>query len=118
MSFTDGKPWTVTADDLLPGKWGSGKKGNGLRCGLCGEVPKEGDSFRWVYANGYSPANPEAGAPGGNFFVCSGCDEIPDRAPLGNFAVLTKRRDLHAQLNKLHRCFTWSDHCPRPEDYR
>jgi hypothetical protein len=113
VSFTDGKPWTVTADDLLPGKWGSGKKGNGLRCGLCGEAPKEGDSIRWVYANGYPADRPELGAPGGNFFVCAPCNPEQD-----NKAALAKRRELHAQLNKLHRCFTWSDHCPRPEDYR
>ena len=87
--------------------------GEGLRCGLCGELPALGSLWRWVYANAYSKLNPEVGAPGGNFFVCASCDPKQD-----NKAALAKRRELYEQLNKLHRCFTWSEHCPRPEDYR
>lgn len=112
MSFTDGKQWTINQEDL-DGRWGCKNRGEGLRCGLCGELPALGSRWRWVYANAYSKLNPGAGAPGGNFFVCSSCDPEHDNKP-----ALAKRRELYEQLNKLHRCFSWSEHCPRPEDYR
>lgn len=62
MSFTDQKPFEVTADDLRR-RWGSG-----FKCKLCGHEFVLGDTVRWVYANG------TPGAQCGNFLVCFGCD--------------------------------------------
>ncbi len=64
--FTDGKPWTVSEDDVhVP--WGCGKDGKFFRCGFCGHRFVAGDTARWVYTNDI----PEAC---GNPLVCAGCD--------------------------------------------
>lgn len=69
MSFTNGKAFTVTAEDLKK-PWGGRKDGQRFRCYLCLQRFVEGDVARWVYNNG-------AGSPGGNygnFFTCAACD--------------------------------------------
>ena len=76
MSFTDGKPWVVTKEDV-EAKWGT--REHHLRCLLCGYLFKNGDVCRFVYANfANSPFNY------GNFFTCTGCDgpDVLDRATL------------------------------------
>lgn len=64
MSFTDGKQFTVTSENLATYKRFRKRYG----CSLCGHTFKAGDSARWIYANG------TPGAVTGNFFVCAGCD--------------------------------------------
>jgi hypothetical protein len=66
LSFTDGKPREVTAEDLKL-KW-SGSTEN-FRCRLCGHRFKVGDVFRWVFAN-----FAESPSRHGNFLVCVSCD--------------------------------------------
>lgn len=75
MSFIDGKQFTVTPENVATYK----RLRKRYRCSLCGHVFKEGDSARWIYANG----TPDART--GNFFVCAACDvglnsEIIERA--------------------------------------
>ena len=71
MSFTDQKPWTVTAKDIAS-KWGvSGKGSELLRCAWCGYRFVEGDTARLVYTN-----SDEELCQGinGNPFICVDCD--------------------------------------------
>lgn len=64
MSFTDQKPWVVTARDLKL-NWGGSPKN--FRCGFCGHRFKEGDTARWLYTNDLPGA-------GGNPLMCVACD--------------------------------------------
>jgi hypothetical protein len=66
VSFTDGKPWTVTEEDLKA-PWSGGKSGKYFRCYLCGHRFKLGDIARWQYTNDVPGA-------GGNPLVCRRCD--------------------------------------------
>lgn len=66
MSFTDGKTFAVTADQMKL-NWG-GKGTKRFRCRLCGVKFKEGSLVRWVFTN-YEGS----GCPG-NPFVCNDCD--------------------------------------------
>jgi hypothetical protein len=59
MSFTDQKPFVVTRDRLEA--FTRHKKRFG--CSLCAHDFKEGDTARWVFANGSNLRS-------GNFFVC------------------------------------------------
>lgn len=68
MSFTDQKPFTVTANQLKL-NWAGGKDGKYFRCGLCGHKFKEGDYARWIFTNDIPNC-------GGNPFVCYDCDSI------------------------------------------
>lgn len=63
MSFTDGKPFTVTEEQTKL-RWGGG-----FWCKLCGHAFIAGDTARWIYAN----STPKACV--GNFMVCADCDE-------------------------------------------
>lgn len=62
MSFTDGKPFTVTAEHLKV-NW-SGRGRAAFRCGLCMHSLEKGDVARWVYVARQAP----------NIFVCEACD--------------------------------------------
>ena len=68
MSFTDGKPRVATEEEV-DASWGGMKHGKRFRCYLCGYKFQVGDTWRWVYANGHSPAY-------GNFMVCDKCDGL------------------------------------------
>ena len=67
MSFTDGKPHTVTKK-YLGFAWGGYKDGRDFRCGLCGHKFKEGEVFRWLFTNDLPHPY------GGNPFACVDCD--------------------------------------------
>lgn len=72
MSFTDGKPWTVTEDDMKT-RWGgidARAERSRFRCLLCGHRFEVGDTARWVYLNS------TPGVACGNAFVCSACDGL------------------------------------------
>jgi hypothetical protein len=77
-SFTDGKPRVATKEDC-EAAWAGRRDNSGFRCRMCGFKFKEGDIWRFVYAN-------FAGSPSnyGNFLVCQKCDgsDILDRASL------------------------------------
>ena len=61
MSFTNQKPFVVTADDLR--KWWAGKpNAEWFRCYLCGHKFRVGDTARWVWTGT------------GNPMVCKSCD--------------------------------------------
>lgn len=66
MSFTNGKPWTVTEEDEHL-DWSCGKDGKYFRCALCGHKFKAGDIARWQYTNDVPGA-------GGNPMLCQKCD--------------------------------------------
>lgn len=74
MGFTDGKPFTVTENDIHR-PWSGGANGKYFRCGLCGYKFKAGDIARWVFTNSIK------GAAGGNPFTCQKCDgsDVIDR---------------------------------------
>lgn len=66
MSFTDRKPFVATeAQTKL--RWGG--RSDNFTCKLCGHKFKDGDTVRWLYANG------TPGLSCGNFFACSLCDQ-------------------------------------------
>jgi hypothetical protein len=83
MSFTDGQQRVATEEDVKA-HWGGAANGRRFRCYLCGHKFVVGDKWRFVYANGSSPAY-------GNFIVCSECDN-------GN--VLEKWNKLNEELKK------------------
>ena len=62
-SFTNGKSWIVTKEDLSA-TWG---RGGALRCCMCGYVFLPGDAARWQYTNNVAGAE-------GNPIVCEACD--------------------------------------------
>lgn len=66
MSFTDGKPWVVTDEDVAL-RWG-GCSGGRLACGICGHQFNAGETCRWQFAGGKGVCN---------FIVCQGCDGPP-----------------------------------------
>ena len=66
MSFTDGKPWTVTEKDLTI-RWSCGKPGERFRCYICGHKFIVGDVVRWQYTN-------DTPGAAGNPLVCAACD--------------------------------------------
>lgn len=66
MSFTDGKPFTVTAEHVTL-NWSGGPNGRWFRCNLCGHKFKAGDVARWQFTNDIPGA-------GGNPLVCEQCD--------------------------------------------
>lgn len=70
MSFTDQKPFVVTAE-LRKAPWRGYSDGRAFRCYLCGYPFVEGDTARWVF----SPQK------WGNFFTCQDCDgpDVLDR---------------------------------------
>lgn len=70
MSFTNGLPWTATAEDCQR-PWSGGIKGSRFRCYLCGHKFTPGDRVRWQYTNDVPGA-------GGNPFVCHDCDGTKD----------------------------------------
>ncbi len=67
MSFTDGKPHTVTSKHLAT-KWGGYQAKQYFRCRMCGHTFVEGDVFRWLYTNDLE------GGYAGNPIVCAACD--------------------------------------------
>lgn len=67
MSFTDRKPFVVTAGNVATFQ----RLKQNYYCALCGHQFTEGDIARWIYANS-TPHSP------GNFFACSRCDDAPD----------------------------------------
>lgn len=67
MSFTDRKPFVVTAENVATFK----RIKKSYHCALCGHRFSEGDGARWIYANNTT------GSPG-NFFVCAPCDSGSD----------------------------------------
>ena len=79
MSFLDGKPFIVSAEDYITAKdevavWSGCPSGGWFRCAMCGHRFVEGDGARWLYMNdivGYS----------GNPLICSACDgdDVLDR---------------------------------------
>lgn len=82
MSFTDGKPFTVTADDLrMP--WGGGRSGEYFRCYLCGHRFVVGDVARWQYTN-------DTPGAGGNPMVCQSCDGTKEQ-------IVEKWKQMHAE---------------------
>jgi hypothetical protein len=85
VSFTDGKAWAVTAEDMKR-RWG----GSGLVCGFCGHRFALGDRARWQYTN-------DTPGAGGNPFVCEGCDgdpvELRERFRLKRAAIRQHLRD-------------------------
>lgn len=92
MSFTDQKPFTVTAEDLtLP--WSCGKNGKYFRCHLCGYKFKDGDIARWQFTNNIPGA-------GGNPMVCQGCDGPPQE-------VIAKWAKLCAEFKELREGRMW-----------
>lgn len=70
MSFTNGKPWIATEEDVSA-KWNCRKPGQDFRCAWCGHRFAVGDTVRWVYTNG---GGPETKGVGGNPFICAACD--------------------------------------------
>lgn len=70
MSFTDGKPFSATAEDIKR-PWDGDKNGKNFRCALCGHKFKAGDTVRWQFTNDTKGA-------GGNPFVCIDCDKGKD----------------------------------------
>lgn len=66
MSFTDGKPWTVTEEETHLA-WAGGANGKYFRCNLCGHRFKAGDRARFQFTNNVPGA-------GGNPLVCRNCD--------------------------------------------
>lgn len=66
MSFTDGKPWISSEEDIHK-NWGGVRDGSKFACGLCGVRFRAGDCVRWQYTNDIPGA-------GGNPFVCVACD--------------------------------------------
>ena len=67
MSFTDGKPVTVTEEHLKI-RWGGRDPSKcPFRCYMCGNKFEVGGTFRFVYSNGVEGA-------GGNPLVCADCD--------------------------------------------
>lgn len=100
MSFTDGKQFTVTANDVATYK----RLKKRYHCNLCGHKFTEGDLARWIYANG----TPGAGT--GNFFVCSSCD-------LGlNSQIIERAKESLALATKLAK--QWDIYGPDWEDAR
>lgn len=84
MSFTDGKPWTVTEEDV--GRmWSGGKNGKYFRCGLCGHKFQPGDYARWQYTNDIPGA-------GGNPMVCEKCDGTKEE-------IVAKWAAMHEESN-------------------
>ena len=83
-TFTDQKPRIATEEDCKR-PWSGRPNGEGFRCYLCGHRFKPGDQWRWVYANGQSPAY-------GNFLVCKKCDgdDVLDRWQEQNAALNDK----------------------------
>lgn len=67
-SFTKGRPWTVTAEDLKK-PWSGKRDGSRFRCVPCGHRFEVGDVARFQWAN-----FKDSPWPGGNFFVCVRCD--------------------------------------------
>jgi len=80
MTWTDGKPFTATAEHCAL-HWNGGKRGQYFRCGLCGHRFVEGDTLRWQFTN-------DTPGAGGNPFVCQDCDKGRD----ANIAEILKRR--------------------------
>ena len=70
MSWTDGKPFTVT-DEMTRVYWGGGPGGK-LACRLCGHIFRSGEVARFVFVN-YTGSRCHFG----NFHVCVDCDS-PD----------------------------------------
>jgi hypothetical protein len=64
MSFTDGRPWTVSAEDTKLRWMGAPEY---FRCSLCTQRFRVGDTARFVYGN-------DGSSKFGNFLVCAGCD--------------------------------------------
>ena len=90
MSFTDGKPWIATAEDVKR-RWSGGKDGKYFRCGLCGVKFKEGDTVRWQCTNDVPGA-------AGNPFVCVNCDGTKEQ-------ICEKRIVLASQFKTLCKIF-------------
>lgn len=82
MSFTDQKPFKVTAEDIKK-PWSGGINGEYFRCGLCGHRFQVGDTARWQYTNNIPGA-------GGNPMVCERCDGTKDQ-------VAEKWMQMHAE---------------------
>jgi len=82
--FTDQKPRVATVDDCRA-RWGGVPNGKRFRCYLCGYKFKPGDTWRWVYGNGQSPAY-------GNFIVCESCDgeDVLERWAAANKELLQR----------------------------
>lgn len=88
MSFTDRKPFTLDAKSMA--MWRKSKPDD-FGCLLCGHVFQEGDTARWIYANG-----PDSVYRGGNFFVCSACDD-------GDEACRTIAAEMTSDINPILR---------------
>ncbi len=82
MSFTDGKPFTVTAEDVHR-PWNGGVNGKYFRCYLCGHKFKIGDVARWQFTN-------DVPGVGGNPMVCQKCDGTKEE-------IVTKWKQMHAE---------------------
>lgn len=68
MSFTDGKPFPVTEQEMGY-SWSGARDGRNFRCHLCGKFFIVGDFAIFVYANGA-----ESPVRCGNFLACSTVD--------------------------------------------
>ena len=100
MGFIDQQPHQTDQETLdAHNRFGRGRR---FACYLCGIDFKVGDTYRWVYANGYSEKDEKAYGMG-NFFTCPACDG-PD---------VLERWD--AACNDLLKRFWWIDplhkHC-------
>jgi hypothetical protein len=89
VSFTDGKPFTVTEEDIHK-PWSGGANGKYFRCGLCGHKFVSGETARWQFTNNIPGA-------GGNPLVCSACD-TPD--------VIEKWKQMHVDAKTKFWWFT------------
>ena len=85
MSFTDGKPFAATNEDLKR-SWSGGKDGKYFRCYLCGHRFKEGDIVRWQYTN-------DTPGAGGNPFVCVKCDGTREE-------IIEKWKQMHIEVRQ------------------
>jgi hypothetical protein len=84
MSFTDGKPFVATEEDLKR-PWMGGKRGEYFRCFLCGHRFVPGDVVRWQFTNDIPGA-------AGNPLVCKACDGTKDE-------VVAKWKAMHSEVN-------------------